>query len=436
MASSIFYSWQSDLPNSTNRNFLESVLEQSIRAVAADGELAKAERDKGLALDKDTKGVPGIPAIADVIFDKISNCAIFVPDLSFVGTTVDRRQLPNHQDGRPPPNPDGRPLPNPDVLIEYGWALSTVGRSQILSIMNTAYGEVSMETLPFDMRHLRHSLQYSLLESATADEKAEVRKKLVREVCRAISEILAHIVKTAPLAEPARHTPIASTFNPSTFLEKEEALSAYGSFGRDRQKLLLPDNQHTYLRLMPINVAEPIGSKLANELLAQGKVRPLGDTHGGLYQGRNRHGAFMAIHRDASVIGLTQLFLNKELWGIDAHGIDKEDCIRSSDVDFGFISRTYLEEAYLVTLSSYLRFCRGGLDLGAPLRMIAGLTGIQGYRMTPPSGMTLDGFNRFGGEAVKDNIEYTAIIEDLSAKPIEILLPFFEHIRNECGVKA
>ena len=60
----IFYSWQSDLPNATNRGFIEDCLSRAIKDVKADEEL---ELDP--CLDRDTAGVPGSPDIANTIFE-------------------------------------------------------------------------------------------------------------------------------------------------------------------------------------------------------------------------------------------------------------------------------------------------------------------------------------------------------------------------------
>lgn len=138
MAKTVFYSWQSDCPNSTNRTFIEDALEKAIKEVSSDIEVLKAERDGPLELDKDTQGVPGIPPITDVIFQKISGAAVFVPDLTLVGKTEKNRLIPN-----------------PNVLIEYGWALCALGHSRMVPIMNTAFGKATAENLPFNMRHLR-----------------------------------------------------------------------------------------------------------------------------------------------------------------------------------------------------------------------------------------------------------------------------------------
>ena len=111
MAFTIFYSWQSDIANNINRSFIEDALKKAIKKVGKNISIQDALRDKEIKIDKDTKGVSGIPPIVDVIFDKISNCGIFIPDLTFVGKTE-----------------KGRHLPNPNVLIEYGWALNKIDR--------------------------------------------------------------------------------------------------------------------------------------------------------------------------------------------------------------------------------------------------------------------------------------------------------------------
>lgn len=51
-----FYSWQSDLPNKTNRTLIQEALERALGAVAADSAGAVVP-----AIDRDTAGVPGSP---------------------------------------------------------------------------------------------------------------------------------------------------------------------------------------------------------------------------------------------------------------------------------------------------------------------------------------------------------------------------------------
>ena len=86
----VFYSWQSDLPNSTNRGFIQTALENAAAAITADDTVAVEP-----VVDRDTQGVPGSPDIASTIFSKITASDVFVADVSI--TCGD----PN----RPAPNP-------------------------------------------------------------------------------------------------------------------------------------------------------------------------------------------------------------------------------------------------------------------------------------------------------------------------------------------
>src|SRR4051794_26567008 len=119
MALTIFFSWQADRSTKEGRNLVERALEAAVGRIGQDAAIEEAIRE--LAVDRDTKGVPGSPPIVETIFKKIDGAAVFVPDLTFVG-------LRN----------DGRPSPNPNVLIEYGWALKALGHARILPVMNIA----------------------------------------------------------------------------------------------------------------------------------------------------------------------------------------------------------------------------------------------------------------------------------------------------------
>ena len=157
----IFYSWQSDLPNSINRGFIEDSLERAIKELKADEEL---ELDP--CLDRDTSGVPGTPDIAATIFEKIRAADIFVGDVTFIDKD------------------DGRRTPNPNVLIELGYAASCLGWDRIICVFNTAFGSVN--DLPFDLRQ-RRVVPYQLTEG---EEKAEKRKALVGKLRAGIESIL------------------------------------------------------------------------------------------------------------------------------------------------------------------------------------------------------------------------------------------------------
>src|SRR3954447_8276610 len=156
MPKTVFFSWQADTPTREGRNFVERSLERAISRVGEDTELEEAIRE--LAVDKDTQGVAGSPPIVETIFRKIDQTAVFVPDLTFVGTRL-----------------DGRPTPNPNVLVEYGWALKSLGHSRIVPVMNTAFGQPTAGAMPFDMAHLRRPILYHC--PVEADEQTRKRER-------------------------------------------------------------------------------------------------------------------------------------------------------------------------------------------------------------------------------------------------------------------
>jgi len=66
MKYTIFYSWQSDLPNSTNRGFIETCLEKVLKNVKDINPFSLE-----LSLDRDTKHETGTPDILESIYTKI-----------------------------------------------------------------------------------------------------------------------------------------------------------------------------------------------------------------------------------------------------------------------------------------------------------------------------------------------------------------------------
>jgi len=158
----IFYSWQSDLPNSTNRGFVEDCLQRAIKDVRADEELKLDP-----CIDRDTSGVPGSPDIAATIFDKIKTADIFIGDVSFINQAA-----------------TGRPTPNPNVLVELGFAAGRLGWEKIICVFNQATGSVN--DLPFDIRP-RRVRTFNLVEG---QEKAEQRRALVSVLKADITGIL------------------------------------------------------------------------------------------------------------------------------------------------------------------------------------------------------------------------------------------------------
>ena len=164
MSKVVFYSWQSDLPNATNRGFILQALEQAAKVITSDKLLSIDP-----VIDRDTSGLPGSPEIVRSIFNKIERAAVFVADVSIIN---------GGERGA------GRPTPNPNVLVELGYALHALGPSRVLLVLNTAYCKV--EQLPFDLR-MRRTMSYCMPEKAFS--RSGERKKLEKDLSVALRAI-------------------------------------------------------------------------------------------------------------------------------------------------------------------------------------------------------------------------------------------------------
>lgn len=163
MDGKIFYSWQSDLPNKTNRGFIGDALDKAIKSLRKDDSI-KVEP----AIDRDTQNVAGSPDIVKTIFEKIDEAQIFVCDVSIINKYANSRLTPN-----------------PNVLIELGYAMRTLGEGNFIMVMNTAFG--SPEQLPFDLR-MRRVITYNM--PVDNQDKSRERNKLAKSLERAIRSIL------------------------------------------------------------------------------------------------------------------------------------------------------------------------------------------------------------------------------------------------------
>jgi hypothetical protein len=177
MKHTIFYSWQSDLPNATNRAFIEEALEKATVSLKADESLAIEA-----VIDRDVQGMTGAPDIATAIFSKINDAAVFVADVSIINAGT-----------------EGRVTPNPNVLIELGYAMKVLGPDRVILVMNTFFG--GPELLPFDLK-MRLVLTYRMpVDSQRATEKKVLASKLEGQ----LRALLPTLATSAPAEEPAEN---------------------------------------------------------------------------------------------------------------------------------------------------------------------------------------------------------------------------------------
>lgn len=128
MKVTVFYSWQSDLPNSTNRGFIEKCIKDSLKQV-----FNEDKRITEWALESDSRDESGTPDIVSTLLSKIDKCDIFIADTSIINSESEYRKTSN-----------------PNVLFELGYASNKIGWEKIICTFNLYYGKV--EDLPFDIR--------------------------------------------------------------------------------------------------------------------------------------------------------------------------------------------------------------------------------------------------------------------------------------------
>ena len=208
----IFYSWQSDRPTGVCRNFIERCTQSAIDRLRADVEIAESLREE-LQVDKDTKDVPGTPAIFDTIMAKIAAAGVFVSDLSFVGQRA-----------------DGRPTSNPNVLIEYGYALASLGSERIIAVVNDTYGKPTNVNLPFNLAHTRFPISYTVAENASEEERKTARNTLTKNLEVALRTVFESPAYKAQVrsARPPSGVEIAALHQEELDLEAEISALRYG----------------------------------------------------------------------------------------------------------------------------------------------------------------------------------------------------------------
>lgn len=162
----VFYSWQSDLPDSTNRRAIRS-------AIRAASSKAEEKSDVRVVMDEATRDLSGSPNIPASIIAKIEACDLFICDLTTINSGGDE---------------SFRRTPNPNVLFELGYALSQVGWSRVVMLFNQEFGNFPSD-LPFDID--RHRASPYKINSENPKDKANI-KKLESLISDALSSVISN----------------------------------------------------------------------------------------------------------------------------------------------------------------------------------------------------------------------------------------------------
>lgn len=200
----IFWSWQSDTHQESARYFVREVLADLVTELNGVDDADEAERpadedgfeeDGPVRIDHDTLDIGGSPPIAPTILGKIRECAVFVADVTPIAKTV-----------------GGKLTPNPNVMLELGYALHALDHERIVLVMNAAEG-AKLSKLPFDLRHWRAPVVYTLRKGADDCSRSAVASELK-------DALKARIVPGLKIAEVAKRADRRRTHRSPEFMLK------------------------------------------------------------------------------------------------------------------------------------------------------------------------------------------------------------------------
>ena len=158
----IFCSWQCDSDKKFNRNFIENCLSNAINRI-------NKVIDYTLILDKNTIGESGSPDIVNVILNKIDMAIGFVADITPIVCLKEKY------------------LSNSNVMLELGYALSSLSDERVILICNTS--KCRLNDLPFDLG-LKRIVSYEYDEESDANKAKNQKEKLENTLYEAIQAII------------------------------------------------------------------------------------------------------------------------------------------------------------------------------------------------------------------------------------------------------
>jgi len=412
----VFYAWQSD--RRQNRNFIRSALEAAVKQLRQDLALEEAHRD--IILDQDTQGLPGSPAIADAILTKIRSADVFIGDLTFIDGDLGTE-----------PASDTRRTPNPNVMLEYGYALHALGDAKIIGVFNEACG--SPQQLPFDLAHRRWPIRFNLPNGESANRQNE-KQLLTRALKDAVRSIISQFEELeAPAAAP---TPFvaAEPGDGVGRLRHAQDFLCIGSAGESKP-VWLRQGPYAFLRLMPTKAVHELGEVDAYKI-AQAYLQPMGGMRGGNWRsGRHQTGSVVywtTPDNPESAWDASQLFLTRELWANDFYHVYPERD-QAKQHGFPFIPTGAVEEVFIDTFINFVQVARDHLAITPPVRVIAGLAGMRGFRLAVDPNYF--GYSNFAGRILKDNVIVEDVLNEWSTEPFDFLLPFFNKMYDSAGAR-
>jgi hypothetical protein len=411
-----FYAWQSDSDESTNWHFIAEALKQSIGRLNADLDIEESEAE--IALDRDTHGEPGMPAVADTVLRKISEAAVFVGDLTLVGKIERADRKPKY-------------LPNANVSIEFGFAAGTIGFERMVCVFNDACG-VGPENLPFDLVHRKHPILYHLAPDASDAQRKIAMDGLIDNLVDELRVIVTRLGLGAT-QDPLAHA--AVPLNHFSFIGESPRIAQTKSRdadGVENDNVFWYNNPLAWLRLIPAADMNLSRSQLRALLAAvKPSLQPFGDAPRNqlVY---NEPGAVVIGYDEflpTEAMEITQVFRTGEIFGMNRRLIEPE---RTKPAPTYLIRWPTVESQFRSKFEHYVAFARDVLQAPLPLTVVAGLASVYDAKFTRQKE---NWFANAPAETrcLKGNIAWQFQITQWDEAATQLLDPFFLEILDECN---
>jgi hypothetical protein len=417
----VFWSWQSDTPGKVGRHFVRDALTAAIQQLkeAPDvEEPTERETRAAMHLDQDRKGISGSPDLARVILEKIEQSTVFVADVTPVGIVTAKAEQ------HPP-----KKIINPNVAIELGYALHALTDRALLMVMNEHYG--GRADLPFDLQSKAGPIMFTLPPDADKQRIAAAARQLTAQLVEALRPYVVQQVEKTRQGKPFPEAEAED--GPARFRAPGEPIGHLWGIGplgtRLGNSVSLAVGAATWLRLMP--PFDPGKRWTAEELrdaYRAGTVVLQPFIWSSLRALRADDGignCHLLTDQAQETISVAFAFETGEVWAIDTYVLGSHP---------GELYVAEIEQGWTERLKDYATFLQR-LGLRAPFRWIAGVVGVNRYRLQypPPQGqMRIPGWQ--GPECLSDQIIAEGSY-DGEQSAISALLPFFEAIYQRCGIR-
>ena len=397
----IFWSWQSDHDGKVAHYLIRDALEAAIEKLKLPKDIeepSEAERRANLELDHDTKGETGWTDIADSIFKKIDNSAVFVADVTPVGKTLGK---------------GAKKLMNPNVAIELGYAIKALTWSSCLGVMNLAYGKI--DDLPFDIHRTRSwPITYTLKEGATKED-VEVAKKGLSE---------AFYLKLKPfLSKPREVTPtgferIQPVRPPAFWFAQGQSVGTRG----DHRRYTMPFERVLFLRLIPTSEPKLISHEKTGRMAS--KYQSF-DELGNLYMLRNDEGAaIVELFDEVDIESIAQYFCTGEIWALNAVILRIGESRRHNYIDIAKVENLFRKK-----LPDFIKAMTEDGNVKLPITVVGGIAGVKGWSILF-GGVVESGYSRM----IRNDVVYERTLNTVDQTAIdEYLLGLFEAIFEASG---